>query len=68
MDGDAPLAVQPEESLHGPVCGLSEQREAHQEAARSVLLPTGTLVVLQGLVEPVLELLQRVRTVQWVGI
>lgn len=68
VQGDAALAVQPQEGLHGSVSSLSQQGEAHQQPTRSALLSAGRLVLLQGLVEPVLELLHRVWTVNRVGI
>lgn len=68
VERDAVLAVQPQENPHGSVRRLSQQREAHQQPARPVLLSAGRLVLLQGLVEPVLEPLHRVRTVHRVSI
>jgi len=68
VERDVVLAVQPQEGLHGSVGGLSQQREAHQQAARPVLLPARRLVLLQGLVEPVLEPLHQVRAVHRVGV
>lgn len=68
MEGDAALAVQPQEGVHGAVGGLPQQRQAHEQPARSPLLPPGRLVFLQRLVEPVLEAVHGVRTVQGVGV
>lgn len=68
VEGDTAVAVQSQEGLHGSVGGLTQQGEAHQQPAHSTLLPAGRLVLLQGLVEPVLEPLHRVRTVHWVSV
>lgn len=68
VDGDAVVAVQPQEGLHGSVGGLSQKGEGHEQPSRSALLPAGRLVVLQRLVEPVLKPLHRVRAVHRVGI
>lgn len=68
VDGDAALAVQPPEGVHGAGGALPQQREAHQQPARPVRLPAGTLVVLQRLLQAVLEPLQRVRRVRRLGV
>lgn len=62
------VPVQPQEGLHGPVGSLPQQGQRHEQPACSVLLPAGRLVLLQRLVEPVLEPLHGVRTVNRVGI
>lgn len=68
VEGDAALAVQQQQVLHGVLGGLPQQGEGHQQAPRPPLLPAPPLVLLQRLVELVLEPLHRVRTVHRVGV
>ena len=68
MERDAAVAVQVQDGLRGPAGGLPQQREAHEQAAGSVALPAGRLVLLQRIVEPVLEPLHRVGTVHRVSV
>lgn len=60
--------VQAQEGLRGAVGGLTQQRQAHEQASRPVPLAAGRLILLQRLVEPVLKLVHRVRTVHRVGV
>lgn len=68
VEGDAAAAVQLQEVLHGVLGRLPQQGEGHQQAAGPPPLPAGPRLLLQGLVKPVLEALDRVGTVQRVSV
>lgn len=68
VEGDAAVAVQPQEGLHGLAGRLPQQGERHEQPTRPPLLPAGRLVFLQGLVQLVLEAVHRIWAVNRVSV